>query len=114
MGEELYVWGMLGIAALATYGWRYAAVLIGHRLNPHSPVFQWFACVAYAIIGALVARTLIFPVGMLAEVPTSYRLIAITTALIVFYGLGKQLWLGILVGVGTLLALVTFVSERMF
>ena len=111
MGEELYAWGMLGIAALATYGWRYAAVLIGHRLNPHSPVFQWFACVAYAIIGGLVARTLIFPVGMLAEVPIAYRLIAIGSAYLVFYGFGKRLWLAILVGVCTLLALVSFLGE---
>ena len=99
--------------------WPYARVF-RHRGVSHMPLVGTFTriaylgCVAYAIIGALVARTLIFPVGMLAEVPTSYRLIAITTALIVFYGLGKQLWLGILVGVGTLLALVTFVSERMF
>jgi len=76
MEKELYAWTMLAVAALATYGWRYAAVLIGHRLNPNSPVFQWFGCVAYAIIGGLVARTLIFPVGMLAEVPIAYRLIA--------------------------------------
>ena len=111
MEKELYAWTMLAVAAFATYGWRYAAVLIGHRLNPNSPVFQWFGCVAYAIIGGLVARTLIFPVGMLAEVPVAYRLIAIGSAYLVFYGFGKRLWLAILVGVCTLLALVNFLGE---
>jgi len=48
---------------------------------------------------------------MLAEVPIVYRLIAIGSAYLVFYGFGKRLWLAILVGVCTLLVLVSFLGE---
>ena len=66
--SETEAWMIFLSAILGTYVWRFAAVLISHRIAPTHSVFEWFTCLAYGIIAALVARTLILPTGLLAEV----------------------------------------------
>ena len=93
-------------AVLATYIWRFAAVMISHRIEANHSIFEWFTCLAYGIIAALVARTLILPSGLLALVPFGYRLIAMALAFVGFYLLGKRLWVGIIFGETGLIVLL--------
>ena len=104
--DDTSAWIFFLSAVLATYVWRFAAVMISHRIEANHPIFEWFTCLAYGIIAALVARTLIFPSGMLALVPLWHRLIPMGLAFVGFYLLGKRLWVGIVFGETGLIALM--------
>jgi branched-subunit amino acid transport protein len=69
-------WLVLLAAAAGTYLWRALGVALAGRLKRDSLLFQWITCVTYAMLAALVARIVIMPVGMLAEIPVAYRVVA--------------------------------------
>jgi len=106
--DETSAWIFFLSAVLATYVWRFTAVMISQRIEANHPIFEWFTCLAYGIIAALVARTLILPSGLLALVPLWYRLIPMALAFLGFYLLGKRLWVGIVFGETGLIALMWF------
>ena len=70
------------VTALATYLSRFLGVLSSVRIKETSKVFRWFNCLAYATLAALIARTIIFPVGVLSE--TSY----LSRFLVVLFSVG--------------------------
>ena len=105
---ESSAWIFFLSAVLATYVWRVAAVMISHRIKANHPIFEWFTCLAYGIIAALVARTLILPSGLLAQVPLWDRLVPMALAFLGFYLLGKRLWVGIVFGETAFFALMWF------
>ena len=78
---EYSAWIVFISAIFATYIWRFAGVMISHRIEANHPAFEWFTCLAYGIIASLVARTLIIPSGLMAEVPLWQRLIPMFFAL---------------------------------
>ena len=108
--SETEAWLIFLSAILGPYVWRFAAVLISHRIEPNHPIFEWCTCLAYGIIAALVARTLILPTGLLAEVSLVQRLVPICFAFIGYYLLGKRLWVGILFGEAVFIGLLWFSS----
>jgi branched-subunit amino acid transport protein len=75
------LWVILILASLGTYAWRALGVLLSGKLNEGSPMFRWVSCVTYAMVAALVVRIIVLPIGVLAQVPLSYRLLATGTAL---------------------------------
>ena len=101
--------GMIFVSAIfATYIWRFSAVMISHRIEPNHPIFEWFTCLAYGIIAALVARSLVFPMGILQEIPLWQRLCSMAIAFLGFYLLGRKLWVGILFGEFAFILLIWF------
>ena len=54
------------VTSLATYISRFLGVLSSVRIKETSNIFRWFNCLAYATLAALIARTIIFPVGVLS------------------------------------------------
>ena len=50
-----------------------------------SKLFRWFNCLAYATLAALIARTIIFPAGVLVDSTYSSRLIVVLLSLFVFF-----------------------------
>ena len=50
-----------------------------------SKLFKWFNCLAYATLAALIARTIIFPVGVLIDASYLSRLAVVILSLIVFF-----------------------------
>jgi Branched-chain amino acid transport protein (AzlD). len=102
-------WVFLISAIFATYIWRFAGVIISHRIEANHPAFEWFTCLAYGIIASLVARTLIIPSGLMAEIPLWQRLIPMLFAFIGFYMFGKRLLVGIIFG-GTAFILLLFIG----
>ena len=101
-------WIIFIFAIFATYIWRFAGVMISHRIEANHSAFEWFTCLAYGIIASLVARTLIIPAGLMAEIPLWQRLIPMLFAFIGFYMFGKRLLVGIVFGETAFILLLFF------
>lgn len=79
--SALWAWAVLMLASIGTYTWRGLGVMLSGKLSQDSPMFRWVTCVAYAMVASLVIRIIVLPVGVLTQVPMSYRLIAAGVAL---------------------------------
>lgn len=107
-GQGVLWWPLvvLAVGAAATYAWRALGVVLSGRIEPDGPVFEWAACVAYALLAGLIARMIVLPMGILAEAATLDRLLATAAALAAFFWLGRRnMLLGVAVGAGALVAL---------
>jgi hypothetical protein len=67
-------WWALAGAALANYAFRAGGAFFSGRVRAEGEFFKWVTAVTYALMAGLTARLLIFPSGMLGEVPLSVRL----------------------------------------
>lgn len=79
----------------ATDPWRYAGVLLAGRLSEDSEVVIWVRSVATALVAGVIAKLVLFPVGMLAEAPLAARLGAVIAGFAVFWWVRRSLFLGI-------------------
>ena len=73
------------VTSLATYLSRFLGVLSSLRIKESSKIFRWFNCLAYATLAALIARTIIFPVGALTDASYLSRLIVVLLSLGIFF-----------------------------
>ncbi|MDZ4735578.1 MAG: AzlD domain-containing protein [Rhodospirillaceae bacterium] len=105
MSDPLYPWFVIGIAAIVTYGWRFAGVLLGGRIDTNSRLFRWSAAVAYALLAALIARMILMPEGPLAATDLTHRLAAAAAAAFVFFLTRRNLLLGCAAGMAVLVLL---------
>ena len=72
------------VTSLATFLSRILGALSSERIKETSKIFKWFNCLAYATLAALIARTIIFPVGVLSDISYLIRLIVVVLSLFVF------------------------------
>ena len=70
--------------SLATYLSRFLGVVTSKKVKENSKIFKWFNCLAYSTLSALLARIIIFPAGVLAEVDYLIRFIVVFICLIIF------------------------------
>ena len=69
----------------------YAKIIFGEvktfseKIKETSKWFRWFNCLAYSTLAALIARTIIFPVGALDEASYLVRFIVVLASLLIFY-----------------------------
>ena len=73
------------VTSLATYLSRFLGVLSSLKIKETSKIFRWFNCLAYATLAALIARTIIFPVGALLDASYLSRLLVVLLSLGVFF-----------------------------
>ena len=73
------------VTSLATYISRFLGVLSSVRIKETSKIFRWFNCLAYATLAALIARTIIFPVGVLSDASYLSRLLVVLLSLGIFF-----------------------------
>ena len=73
------------VTSLATYVSRFLGVLSSVRIKEESRIFRWFNCLAYATLAALIARTIIFPVGALLDASYLSRFLVVILSLGVFF-----------------------------
>ena len=73
------------VTSLATYVSRFLGVLSSVRIQETSKIFRWFNCLAYATLAALIARTIIFPVGALSDASYLSRLLVVLFSLGIFF-----------------------------
>lgn len=93
------LWILIVLCGLATYFWRGLGVVFSGRLRTDSPWFEWVGCVAYAMLAGLTVRIVLMPTGPLAQTTLEDRLIACAAALVAYYGTGRNLFVGSMVGV---------------
>tara|TARA_B100001059_G_scaffold96433_1_gene95695 strand:+ start:461 stop:784 length:324 start_codon:yes stop_codon:yes gene_type:complete len=73
------------VTSLATYISRFLGVLSSVKIKETSKIFRWFNCLAYATLAALIARTIIFPVGVLSDASYLSRLLVVLLSLTIFF-----------------------------
>jgi|TARA_R110002072_G_scaffold124947_2_gene260572 branched-subunit amino acid transport protein len=103
---ELSVYGLMIVGALVTYFWRALGVALSGRLDVQSPLFEWIACVAYALLAGLIARMVVLPIGALQQTPTLDRLAAALLALVIFFLTRRNLLAGVGSGFGLLVLFI--------
>ena len=70
--------------SLATFISRFMGALTSEKVSVKSKLFEWFNCVAYSTLAALLGRMIIFPAGVLAESALIIRLIVLVICILVF------------------------------
>ena len=73
------------VTSLATFLSRFLGAVSSQGIKETSKIFKWFNCLAYATLAALIARTIIFPVGVLNEAGYFLRLTVVILSLVVFF-----------------------------
>ena len=81
------------VTSLATFLSRFLGALTSQGIKETSKLFKWFNCLAYATLAALIARTIIFPAGVLIESSYYSRSIVVFLSLFVFLFLRKTLFI---------------------
>ena len=99
------IWLVIGLTAVVTYLPRALGVALSGRIDPNGPVFQFVACIAYALLAGLIARMILFPVGSLQETALGNRLASAGLALAVFLMMRRSVMLGVLAGTAALIGL---------
>ena len=77
--------------SVATFISRFMGALTSEKVSVNSKVFQWFNCVAYSTLAALLGRMIIFPAGVLGESDLVIRLIVLITCIALFILTKKNL-----------------------
>ena len=99
------LWWLIAACGLGTYLWRGLGVALSGRIEVDSELFQWTACVAYAMVAGLIMRIILMPTGLLAATPLEDRLLACAAALAAYYAARRNLFAGVVTGAAALVAL---------
>ena len=79
------------VTSIATFISRFSGALTSEKVKAKSKTFEWFNCVAYATLAALVARMIVFPAGVLNESSLTIRLIVLAICILIFLYSKKNL-----------------------
>ena len=77
--------------SVATFISRFMGALTSEKVTVKSKVFQWFNCVAYSTLAALLGRMIIFPAGVLAGSELIIRLVVLISCIVIFIVTKKNL-----------------------
>jgi branched-subunit amino acid transport protein len=77
--------------SLATFISRFMGALTSEKVSVKSKMFQWFNCVAYSTLAALLGRMIIFPAGVLADSALLIRVLVMVICIVVFIFSKKNL-----------------------
>ena len=72
------------VTSLATFISRFMGALTSEKVSVKSKIFQWFNCVAYSTLAALLGRMMIFPAGVLSDSELLYRLVVLGFCISIF------------------------------
>ena len=73
------------VTSLATFSSRLLGAISSEGIKETSKLFRYFNCLAYSTLAALIARTIIFPVGVLSDVSYLIRAIVVLFCLFIFF-----------------------------
>ncbi len=79
------------VTSLATFISRFMGALTSEKVSVKSKIFQWFNCVAYSTLAALLGRMIVFPAGVLADSELIMRLVVLITCVAIFIFTKKNL-----------------------
>ena len=72
------------VTSLATYISRFLGAVTSEKINVKSKIFQWFNCVAYSTLAALLGRMIIFPAGILNESDIFLRILVLIACVVIY------------------------------
>lgn len=110
MGETAAIAALIAASA-ATYIWRGAGVALASRIGVGGAAFEWFSCVAYAMLAALIARIILLPAGALNEAPFVDRVGATVFGLLLFFAFRRRIFVGTIGGLAAFVALAHLRSQ---
>ena len=73
------------VTSLATFLSRFLGAVSSEGIKETSKLFKWFNCLAYATLAALIARTIIFPAGVLSDSSYTSRFFVVILSLGIFF-----------------------------
>ena len=73
------------VTSLATFMSRFLGAISSEGIKENSKIFRWFNCLAYATLAALIARTIIFPAGILLNTSYLCRFVVVTFSIFIFF-----------------------------
>ena len=79
------------VTSLATFISRFMGALTSKKVSVKSKLFQWFNCVAYSTLAALLGRMIIFPAGVLADSELIIRVLILIICIMIFILTKKNL-----------------------
>jgi branched-subunit amino acid transport protein len=77
--------------SLATFISRFMGAITSKKVSVKSKLFQWFNCVAYSTLAALLGRMIIFPAGVLADSELIIRIVVLVICIMIFMLTKKNL-----------------------
>ena len=77
--------------SLATFISRFMGAITSEKVSVKSKIFQWFNCVAYSTLAALLGRMIIFPAGVLADSDLIIRMVVLISCIVIFILTKKNL-----------------------
>lgn len=101
----LELWLLIVACSITSYLWRGLGVLLSGRIRTDGDLFNWVACVAYAMVAGLIMRIIVMPTGLLATSLLSHRLIACVLGLAAYYVCRRNLLVAVGAGALTLTVL---------
>ena len=91
MGSSQIIILAIVATSVATFISRFMGALTSEKVSVKSKVFQWFNCVAYSTLAALLGRMIIFPAGVLADSDLITRLVVLIICVTLFIITKKNL-----------------------
>ena len=96
------------VTSLATFISRLMGAITSVKVSVKSKAFNWFNCVAYSTLAALLGRMIIFPAGVLSESTLIIRILVLFICIFIFIYTKKNLVLPTIIS-AILLSLLTSV-----
>ena len=91
MESNLIIILAITATSLATFISRFMGAITSKKVSVKSKIFQWFNCVAYSTLAALLGRMIIFPAGVLADSDLIIRLMVLIICIMIFILTKKNL-----------------------
>tara|TARA_B100001769_G_C21708044_1_gene390435 strand:+ start:231 stop:554 length:324 start_codon:yes stop_codon:yes gene_type:complete len=79
------------VTSLATFVSRFLGAVTSRKVSVKSKAFQWFNCIAYSTLAALLGRMIIFPAGILYESELLIRVAVLIVCITIFLFTKKNL-----------------------
>jgi hypothetical protein len=99
MSGELHAYLLLVLVGfLPNEIWRVLGLVVAHGIDEESELFVWARAVATAVLAGVIAKILLFPPGVLADVPLVVRLGAIACGLLAFLLVRRSVFAGVAAG----------------
>jgi hypothetical protein len=99
MSGELHAYLLLVLVGfLPNEIWRVLGLVFAHGIDEESELFVWARAVATAVLAGVIAKILLFPPGVLADVPLIVRLGAIACGLVAFLLVRRSVFAGVAAG----------------
>jgi hypothetical protein len=95
---------LIVIGYLPNEVWRVLGLVLVRGLNEDSDIVVLARAVASAILAAIIAKLIVFPPGALTVIPLAVRVGAAVCGFAAFVAAKRSVFVGVVVGEGTLIA----------